>query len=117
MHQFNNCIFILSEYDQTMWQDEQNQIIPYDSNIHGNLAFKTKTSDYEFIKCPVNPQQTSFKYIKLNKKMVKIREVFDLINEFYSPKKSLIFRDVYAVRLLESNTAIFGLPQVLKYML
>jgi hypothetical protein len=43
MHQFNNCKFILSEDEQTMWQDEQNQIIPYDSNVHGKMPFKKKS--------------------------------------------------------------------------
>lgn len=86
MNQFNNLRFTLKNYnyeqDPTQWI-QHGQTVNYQDNTHGKILFKNKTADIEFIKCPVNPQQTSFKYIKLNKKSMTIDDVYMLINYFY----------------------------------
>ena len=86
MNQFNKLIFTLKNgnfnQDQIHWY-QNGQTINYQEVTHGKIQFKNKTSDIEFIKCPVNPQQTSFKYIKLNKKAITIDEVLKLITYFY----------------------------------
>ncbi len=64
------------------WENDNGEILPYDDNF-SNLSFKKKTNKYEFIKCPVNPQHTSFRYLKLNKKAMTIGEVVQLIFDFY----------------------------------
>ncbi len=64
------------------WFDGEN-LTPYDSNTHGQEKFKNLTKSFELLKCPVNPQQTSFKYLKLQKKAMVVKEVYDLIGNFY----------------------------------
>lgn len=51
------------------------------SNI--DTTIKEPTKKFELLKCPVNPQQTSFKYVKLPKKSLYVSEVYDIINNFY----------------------------------
>jgi len=86
MNQFNNLRFTLKNYnyehDPIQWVQD-GQTVNYQEDTHGKILFKNKTADNEFIKCPVNPQQTSFKYIKLTKKPMTIDEVFKLITYFY----------------------------------
>jgi len=86
MNQFNNLRFTLKNYnfnqDPIQWVHD-GQTVNYQEDTHGKILFKNKTAASEFIKCPVNPQQTSFKYIKLTKKSMTIDEVFKLITYFY----------------------------------
>ena len=86
MNQFNNLRFTLKNgnfnQDPIKWL-ENGQSINYQAGTHGKIIIKNKTAYIEFIKCPVNPQQTSFKYIKLTKKPMTIDEVFILITYFY----------------------------------
>ena len=86
MNQFNNLRFTLKNYNyehDPIQLIQDGQIVNYQEDTHGKILFKNKTADSEFIKCPVNPQQTSFKYIKLTKKSMTIDEVFKLITYFY----------------------------------
>lgn len=86
MKEFNNLRFTLKNYnydqDPVRWL-ANSQTINYQPNIHGKNIFKKKTMDIEFIKCPVNPQQTSFKYIKIHKRVMTIDEILNLIFAFY----------------------------------
>lgn len=86
MDKFNNLKFTLKNYnfnqDIIRWV-ENGETINYQPNIHGKNIFKKKTGDIEFIKCPVNPQQTSFKYIKIHKRAMTIDEILILIFDFY----------------------------------
>ena len=104
MNTLNNVRFILDSYygfnDENMPNEEfednylyyylrnikfieNNQIVAF-NQTHNQLNFKNKTNRFEFLKCPVNPQQTSFKYIKLNKKNMFLSDVLKLIEDFYS---------------------------------
>lgn len=86
MNQFNNLRFTLKNgnfYQDPIQWVQNGQVINYEENTHGKLLFKNNTTNIEFIKCPVNPQQTSFKYIKLNKKSMTINQVYNLIIYFY----------------------------------
>jgi hypothetical protein len=86
MIDFNNLRFTLKNYnydqDPIIWS-VNGQINNYQVDTHGKIIFKQNTKDFEFIKCPVNPQQTSFKYIKINKRAMTIDEILRLIIYFY----------------------------------
>lgn len=80
---FNKIQFKVSSYGHDpQWFDGEN-VIPYDSDTHGKERFKNPTKSFELLKCPVNPQQTSFKYIKLQKKAMVVQDIFDSIENFY----------------------------------
>lgn len=44
---------------------------------------KPKTKQFEFLKCPINPQQNVWSYVKLNKKSLGINDVLRQIEKFY----------------------------------
>ena len=93
MNQFNNIRFIVPanddnpdadwEYFDYAWNDSGNQV-EFNEATHGRFQFKNKTSKYEFLMCPVNPQQTYWKYVKINKKAMDINDITSLIEHFYS---------------------------------
>ncbi len=93
MNNFNNIRFMVDFCDENYdtfknkWVESgvgsDNNGIKYDPNTHGLLPFKIKTQAVEFIKCPVNPQQTYYQYIKLNKKPMNVNEVLELVVNFY----------------------------------
>jgi len=88
MNQFNNIRFIVpnnytgDEYLTMQWNNSGN-IVDFDDATHGKNGFKNKTGKYEFLMCPVNPQQTYWKYIKLNKKAMCINDIITQIENFY----------------------------------
>ncbi len=85
MNTFNKIKFTVNyELNYPIQWVENNQAVNYDDNTHGANQFKSSSKNYEFIKCPVNPQQTSFKYLKLVKKAQTVDEVYNCIWNFYS---------------------------------
>ncbi len=81
---FNKIKFNVNDYDdnELRWFENGN-LIPYDSETHGAEKFKKTTKSFELLKCPVNPQQTSFKYLKLPKKTTTVNDVYEIIQNFY----------------------------------
>ncbi len=84
MNIFNNKMrFSVKNNNVILWI-EDNQTVDFEPIKHGSTQFKGSTKNYEFIKCPVNPQQTSFRYIKLSKKSQTFNQVYDNIYMFYN---------------------------------
>lgn len=70
--------------------------------VDGALLFKPKTNDFQLLKCPVNPQQTSFQYIRLMKRSMKLIDLLEKLSDFYiSPgnttRSRLFFESVISV--------------------
>ena len=99
-HPFNNIRFRLydhegdEEFENSQW-NQNGILVNYDFVTHGSIDFKKKTNNFEFIKYPVNPQQTHWKYFKLNKKAMKISEIQVIIENIYST--SLKIEDIVDV--------------------
>ena len=92
MDLFNNITFSLKysanelsvcyRIEDLKWKTSNGELIDVDSDII-NFEVRDISKKPEFLKCPVNPQQTSFKYIALPKKKIILNEVLKMIECFY----------------------------------
>jgi hypothetical protein len=98
----NRCTFSLKKYASD-YESARVQINGGgNANDILNSIFKKKTKDVPFVKCPVNPQQTSFQYVRLLKKQMTIRQVIECIHDFYRASKNTKTSRLY----LESTMSI-----------
>lgn len=88
MHHLNNIAFKI-EWDEGLhgylvddyfWKATNETV----NSEQRNIIVKKKSKNNEFVKLPVNPQQTTFKYVKLTKKEMTMDEVLELIDDFYT---------------------------------
>ncbi len=90
MNQLNNIAYKIE------WNEEEHYNLIEDyiwkptneivSSDQLKSVVKKKSKNHEFLKLPVNPQQTSFKYLKLSKKEMTMEEVLDIIDDFYTSR-------------------------------